>query len=376
MAASGSSDDGRRDHRVHSSRLLVRGHEPGGSIGTHQAKRPVVQVPCHLVGGAARAPGHRRYVIDTRALPAGRRACPSTLTRTLHPVARLHLDLTSRQGVHAPRLAPHPGGRAVPEPAPPRPDRPPPGATTVSTRKPIRPFFIWVAHTCTSSAPAANSAARAAARDTPDSDHRCRSTARRPRPPRSPAPPGSGEEHWGTRSGFRPPGPPRSRADRAASAPAAGRTRAPEAATAPVGVVASPMTGPLGDRPRCPPAGSLSRAREPESRRAPPAPSRCRRPPVGGRMRSMPRLLEPLDPAHDVHQRVHRADLVERDLLRRHAVDPALGLAQQSERADGALAYPARRAAPAIESRSARRRDDAGRGGGRGSGRMGVCGGA
>ena len=40
-------------------------------------------------------------------------------------------------------------------------------------------------------------------------------------------------------------------------------------------------------------------------------------------------LLESLDRAHDVHQRVHRADLVQRDLIGGHAVDPALRLAQQ-----------------------------------------------
>ena len=56
----------------------------GGSIGTHQAQRALLQVPCHLVGGAARAPGHRRYVIELGLYPRGRRVCP-TLTRTLIP---------------------------------------------------------------------------------------------------------------------------------------------------------------------------------------------------------------------------------------------------------------------------------------------------
>ena len=52
--------------------------------------------------------------------------------------------------------------------------------------------------------------------------------------------------------------------------------------------------------------------------------------------------LEPLDPADDVHQRVHRADLMQRDLRRRHAVDPPLGLAQESERADRRARVPTR----------------------------------
>ena len=39
--------------------------------------------------------------------------------------------------------------------------------------------------------------------------------------------------------------------------------------------------------------------------------------------------LEPFDRADDVDERVHRADLVQRHLLRRHAVHAALRLAQQ-----------------------------------------------
>ena len=34
-------------------KLLVRGQLPGGSLGAHQTKCPALQVPCHLVGGAA-----------------------------------------------------------------------------------------------------------------------------------------------------------------------------------------------------------------------------------------------------------------------------------------------------------------------------------
>ena len=51
--------------------------------------------------------------------------------------------------------------------------------------------------------------------------------------------------------------------------------------------------------------------------------------------------LEPLDPTDDVHQGVHRAHLVEGDLVRRHAVDPPLGLAQQGEGTHRTLAHPA-----------------------------------
>ena len=50
--------------------------------------------------------------------------------------------------------------------------------------------------------------------------------------------------------------------------------------------------------------------------------------------------LEPLDGADDVDEGIHRAHLVQRHLLRRHAVHAAFGLAQQPERADGALAHP------------------------------------
>ena len=42
-------------------------------------------------------------------------------------------------------------------------------------------------------------------------------------------------------------------------------------------------------------------------------------------------LLEALDPAHDVHQRVQRADLVQRHRLGGHAVNLPLRLADESE---------------------------------------------
>ena len=56
--------------------------------------------------------------------------------------------------------------------------------------------------------------------------------------------------------------------------------------------------------------------------------------------------LEPFDGADDVDERVDRSDLVQRHLLRRHAVHAALRLAQQPERAHGALAHPGRQRRP------------------------------
>ena len=50
--------------------------------------------------------------------------------------------------------------------------------------------------------------------------------------------------------------------------------------------------------------------------------------------------LEPLDAPHDVDQRVHRAHLVEGDLVRRYAVDLRLGLAQQGEGTHRPLTHP------------------------------------
>ena len=57
-------------------------------------------------------------------------------------------------------------------------------------------------------------------------------------------------------------------------------------------------------------------------------------------------LLEALDRSYDVYQRVHRTDLVERHLLGRHAVDPALGFTQQPERPHRALPHPRRHRCP------------------------------
>ena len=54
----------------------------------------------------------------------------------------------------------------------------------------------------------------------------------------------------------------------------------------------------------------------------------------------MPSRSNPSIPADHVHQRVHRPHLVQRDLLRRHAVNLPLGLAEQSERAHRARAHP------------------------------------
>ena len=51
-------------------------------------------------------------------------------------------------------------------------------------------------------------------------------------------------------------------------------------------------------------------------------------------------LLEPLDRPHDVQQRVYRPDLVQVDLLGRHAMHSSLGLAQQLECAHRALTHP------------------------------------
>ena len=51
-------------------------------------------------------------------------------------------------------------------------------------------------------------------------------------------------------------------------------------------------------------------------------------------------LLEPLDRTDDVEHGVDRADLVQVHLIRRHAVDPALGLTHQPERLDGAFFHP------------------------------------
>ena len=47
--------------------------------------------------------------------------------------------------------------------------------------------------------------------------------------------------------------------------------------------------------------------------------------------------LESLERTHDVHHRVGRSDFVQRDLVGRDAVDPAFGLAQEPECADGTL---------------------------------------
>jgi hypothetical protein len=55
-----------------------------------------------------------------------------------------------------------------------------------------------------------------------------------------------------------------------------------------------------------------------------------------------PELLEAFDPADDIDERVERADLVQRHLARGHAVDPALGFAEELEGAYGALPYPGR----------------------------------
>jgi hypothetical protein len=53
-------------------------------------------------------------------------------------------------------------------------------------------------------------------------------------------------------------------------------------------------------------------------------------------------LLEALDPAHDVHQRVQGADFVQRHRLGGHAVNLALRFADESERPDRALLDPGR----------------------------------
>src|SRR5438045_2203952 len=50
--------------------------------------------------------------------------------------------------------------------------------------------------------------------------------------------------------------------------------------------------------------------------------------------------LESFDAAHDIQERVHRSDFMQVHLLRSDAVDSALSLADQSERANGALLHP------------------------------------
>ena len=53
-------------------------------------------------------------------------------------------------------------------------------------------------------------------------------------------------------------------------------------------------------------------------------------------------LLEPLDRAHDIHERVQGPHLVQSDLIRRHTVDTTLRLAEKLERLDRAGANPLR----------------------------------
>ena len=53
-------------------------------------------------------------------------------------------------------------------------------------------------------------------------------------------------------------------------------------------------------------------------------------------------LLESLDGPHDVNQRIHSANLVQRDLVRRQPVNSPFGFAQQLERTHRPLSHPGR----------------------------------
>src|SRR5215207_10602338 len=57
-------------------------------------------------------------------------------------------------------------------------------------------------------------------------------------------------------------------------------------------------------------------------------------------------LLEPLDGSHNVDQCVNRTDLMERDFVRRQAMDSSLGLTQESEGTHGSFANPGREISP------------------------------
>ena len=53
-------------------------------------------------------------------------------------------------------------------------------------------------------------------------------------------------------------------------------------------------------------------------------------------------LLEPLDPANDIHQGVYRAHLVQSDLVGGQPVDPSFRLTQQPECSHRSLLHPGR----------------------------------
>jgi hypothetical protein len=57
-------------------------------------------------------------------------------------------------------------------------------------------------------------------------------------------------------------------------------------------------------------------------------------------------LLESFDPAHDVDQSIHRADLVERDAIRGQSVYASFCFAQELEGAYRTLPYPGREFGP------------------------------
>jgi hypothetical protein len=57
-------------------------------------------------------------------------------------------------------------------------------------------------------------------------------------------------------------------------------------------------------------------------------------------------LLEAFDAADDVHQRIQRSDLVQRHLLRRHAMDFPFSRAEELEGANRPLADPIRERSP------------------------------
>ena len=311
VAPSGQQDEGRRDLCVHSSRLLVRGLKPGGTLGAHQAKSPVTQVPCHLVGGPPGPSGQGRHIIVFRFHAGARRAprAPSrapAFRRPPRPAA------PAERGSRARRLAADAGRRAVPEerrrrrdPRRRRPRRLRPG-------NPVRPFFICVDHTCTSSAPAATSASRSGSRYS--GLRSSRSVDSSTTSPASAAGSASDEpKRVRVRLvGFRPPAPhapPSTGRQRAGGAP----SESTRSSTAPVGVTASPETGPLG--PTSMPSSRIAVAGAgtgitPCAARTHPSADADRA--VVDARDAQP--LEPLDGAHDVDQRVDRADLVEGDL--------------------------------------------------------------
>ena len=127
-----------------------------------------------------------------------------------------------------------------------------------------------------------------------------------------------------------------------AGGPPSERTRS---RTAPVGVVASPVTGPFGAMLDSLKEDRCSRRGNRDDSMCGPHPTipHCDRAIVNP---SDSELLEALNATHDVHQRVHRTNLVQRDLVGSHPMDLSLRFSQEAERAHGPLTHPLRKRRP------------------------------